>query len=80
MGARLQEWARLYEDGRGSERISDLPMSGNCHEPDVAQAFVPAGSRLWTPDVAPHDLDAPRNQAEPLLHENEVLLATDEHG
>ena len=26
------------------------------------------------------DLDAPRNQAEPLLHENQILLATDEHG
>jgi hypothetical protein len=29
--------------------------------------------------MSPHDLDAPRNQAEPLRYENEVLLATDEH-
>jgi len=30
--------------------------------------------------MSPRDLDAPRNQAEPLRHENEVLLATDEYG
>jgi len=30
--------------------------------------------------MSSHDLDAPRNQAEPLRYENEVLLATDEHG
>ena len=27
--------------------------------------------------MSSHDLDAPRNQAEPLRYENEVLLATD---
>jgi hypothetical protein len=27
--------------------------------------------------MSPHDLDAPRNQAEPLVHENYVLLATE---
>jgi hypothetical protein len=30
--------------------------------------------------MSPRNFDAPRNQTEPLLHKNQVLVATDEHG
>jgi hypothetical protein len=30
--------------------------------------------------MSPRNFDAPSNQTEPLLHKNQVLLATDEHG
>jgi hypothetical protein len=30
--------------------------------------------------LSPRNFDAPRNRTEPLLHKNQVLLATDKHG